>query len=124
MQVLGEGLKERTANTPFPAGERGKMGRYEGAAFGGIGSAGRYEGLDELCRGLRRQANPPHSAASLKRPSSERPRQKTAFSCSFSALARSEKGISHFMDEVRGEAVMEAHSGKARLESGHIRRVS
>jgi len=49
---------------------------------------------------------------------------ETAFSWAFSALARSEKGISHFMDEVRGEAVMEAKSGKARLESRHIRRVS
>jgi len=28
------------------------------------------------------------------------------------------------MDEVRGEAVMEANSGKARLESRHMQRVS
>jgi hypothetical protein len=67
---------------------------------------------------------PPHPSAALKKTSSERPRQKTAFSWGFSALARSEKGISHFMDEVRGEAVMEANSGKARLESRQIRRVS
>jgi len=67
---------------------------------------------------------PPHPSAALKRPSLERARQKTAFSWAFSALARSEKGISHFMDEVRGEAVMEANSGKARLESRHMRRVS
>jgi hypothetical protein len=73
---------------------------------------------------LRQGKWPPHSAPSLKRPSSERPRQKTAFSWAFSALARSEKGISHFMDEVRGEAVIEANSGKGRLENRHIRRVS
>jgi hypothetical protein len=64
---------------------------------------------------LRQGKCPPHSAPSLKRPSSERPRQKTAFSWAFSALARSEKGISQFMDAVRGAAVMEANSGKARL---------
>jgi hypothetical protein len=74
MQVLGEGLKERTADTRFPAGG-GKMGRYEGAAFGGIGSAGRYEGLDELCRGLRGQANPPQRKDSAKRLFSQRPRK-------------------------------------------------
>ena len=49
---------------------------------------------------------------------------KNRIQLGFSALARSEKGISHFMDEVRGEAVMEANSGKARLESRHKRRVS
>ena len=108
----------------FLRGGKGKIRRYEGAAFGGVGSAGCYGGLDELCSGASGATYPPHSAASVKRPSSERPRQKTAFSCSFSALARSEKGISHFMDEVRGAAVMEANSGKARLASRHIRRVS
>jgi hypothetical protein len=119
MQVLGEGLKERTADTRFPAGEGGKWG-----AFGGIGSAGRYGGLSKALLGASGATYPPHSAASLKRPSSERPRPKTAFSWAFSALARSEKGISHFIDEVRGEAVMEANSGKARLENRHMRKVS
>jgi hypothetical protein len=54
---------------------------------------------------------PPHPSAALKKPSSERPRQKTAFSWAFGALARSEKGISPFMDEVRGEG---SHGGKLR----------
>jgi len=124
MQVFGEGIKERTADTRFPAGERGKIRRYKGAAFGGIGSADCYEGLDELHLGASGATYPPRSAASVKRLSSERPRQKTAFSWAFSALARSEKGISTFMDAVRGEAFMEANSGKARLESRHMRRVS
>ena len=48
MQVLGEGLRERTADTRLPAGE---MGRHQGAAFGGIGSAGRYGGLGKALLG-------------------------------------------------------------------------
>jgi hypothetical protein len=48
---IGGGAQRAHSRYPLSCGGEGEMRRYEGAAFGGIGSAGRYEGLDELCSG-------------------------------------------------------------------------